>query len=160
MFIQTEATPNPATLKFIPGRTVLDTGTMEFSNRDAAARSPLAERLFGVPGVSSVFYGYDFVTVTKADGDWQHLKPAILGAIMEHYMSGAPLLADGGAVLGTLCVIERKPRHLDAHQREALQALSRAVVGQLEHDQASTSPPSALQVRLLRWLRDTSPSLG
>ena len=95
MFIQTEATPNPATLKFIPGRTVLDTGTMEFSNRDAATRSPLAARLFGVPGVSSVFYGYDFVTVTKADGDWQHLKPAILGAIMEHYMSGAPLLAGG-----------------------------------------------------------------
>ena len=97
MFIQTEATPNPATLKFIPGRTVLDTGTMEFSSREAAARSPLAERLFGVPGISGVFYGYDFVTVTKADGDWQHLKPAILGAIMEHYMSGAPLLADGTA---------------------------------------------------------------
>ena len=65
MFIQTEATPNPATLKFIPGRTVLDTGTMEFANREAAARSPLAERLFGVPGVTSVFYGSDFVTVTK-----------------------------------------------------------------------------------------------
>ena len=97
MFIQTEATPNPATLKFIPGRTVLDSGTMEFVNREAAARSPLAEKLFGVPGVTSVFYGSDFVTVTKDDSDWQHLKPAILGAIMEHYMSGAPLLADGSA---------------------------------------------------------------
>ena len=97
MFIQTEATPNPATLKFIPGRTVLDTGTMEFASREAAARSPLATRLFDVPGVTGVFYGADFVTVTKADGDWQHLKPAILGAIMEHYMSGAPLLADGTA---------------------------------------------------------------
>jgi Fe-S cluster biogenesis protein NfuA len=95
MFIQTEATPNPATLKFIPGRTVLDTGTMEFANREAAARSPLAERLFAVAGVTGVFYGSDFVTVTKDDSDWQHLKPAILGAIMEHYMSGAPLLADG-----------------------------------------------------------------
>ena len=95
MFIQTEATPNPATLKFIPGRTVLDSGTMEFTSRDAAARSPLAEKLFGVPGVTGVFYGSDFVTVTKDDSDWQHLKPAILGAIMEHYMSGAPLLADG-----------------------------------------------------------------
>lgn len=97
MFIQTEATPNPATLKFIPGRTVLDSGTMEFSSAESAARSPLAERLFAVPGVTGVFYGADFVTVTKADGDWQHLKPAILGAIMEHYMSGAPLLADGTA---------------------------------------------------------------
>ncbi|MGY3441417.1 MULTISPECIES: NifU family protein [unclassified Bradyrhizobium] len=95
MFIQTEATPNPATLKFIPGRLVLDTGTMEFSSAESAARSPLAERLFAVSGVTGVFYGADFITVTKADGDWQHLKPAILGAIMEHYMSGAPLLADG-----------------------------------------------------------------
>jgi Fe-S cluster biogenesis protein NfuA len=95
MFIQTEATPNPATLKFLPGRTVLDSGTMEFTSREAAARSPLAEKLFGVPGVTSVFYGSDFVTVTKDDSDWQHLKPAILGAIMEHYMSGGPLLADG-----------------------------------------------------------------
>jgi Fe-S cluster biogenesis protein NfuA len=97
MFIQTEATPNPATLKFIPGRTVLGSGTMEFTSREAAARSPLAEKLFGVPGVTSVFYGSDFVTVTKDDSDWQHLKPAILGAIMEHYMSGAPLLAGGSA---------------------------------------------------------------
>ncbi|KJC47372.1 iron transporter [Bradyrhizobium sp. LTSPM299] len=97
MFIQTEATPNPATLKFIPGRTVLDSGTLEFSTPESATRSPLAERLFAVSGVTGVFYGADFVTVTKADGDWQHLKPAILGAIMEHYMSGAPLLADGTA---------------------------------------------------------------
>ena len=95
MFIQTEATPNPATLKFIPGRTVLDNGTMEFVNKEAAARSPLAGRLFEVPGVTGVFYGSDFVTVTKDASDWQHLKPAILGVIMEHYMSGAPLLADG-----------------------------------------------------------------
>src|SRR3984885_6092145 len=102
MFIQTEATPNPATLKFIPGRTVLDAGTMEFSSRDAASRSPLAERLFSVPGVTSVFYGSDFVTVTKDDSDWQHLKPAILGAIMEHYMSGAPPLADGSAARGEI----------------------------------------------------------
>ena len=95
MFIQTEATPNPSTLKFIPGRTVLDGGTMEFSNRESAARSPLAERLFSVTGVTGVFFGSDFVTVTKDASDWQHLKPAILGAIMEHYMSGAPLLTDG-----------------------------------------------------------------
>ena len=102
MFIQTEATPNPATLKFIPGRDVLDSGTMEFTSREAAAKSPLAEKLFEVPGVTSVFYGSDFVTVTKDDSDWQHLKPAILGAIMEHYMSGAPLLADGSAPEGDI----------------------------------------------------------
>ncbi len=95
MFIQTEATPNPATLKFLPGRTVLGSGTLEFNDREAAARSPLAQRLFNVPGVAGVFYGSDFVTVTKDDSDWQHLKPAILGAIMEHYMSGSPLMIDG-----------------------------------------------------------------
>ncbi len=95
MFIQTEATPNPATLKFIPGRTVLDGGTMEFSSRESATRSPLAERLFEIAGVTGVFYGSDFITVTKSDSEWQHLKPAILGAIMEHYMSGESLLADG-----------------------------------------------------------------
>jgi Fe-S cluster biogenesis protein NfuA len=96
MFIQTEATPNPATLKFSPGRVVVDGGPMEFASREAATRSPLAEKLFDVPGVTSVFYGSDFITVTKAGGgEWQQLKPAILGAIMEHYMSGAPLLAGG-----------------------------------------------------------------
>ena len=79
MFIQTEATPNPATLKFIPGRVVLDAGTMEFTNHDSAHRSPLAAALFHVPGVTGVFYGSDFVTVTKDDSDWQHLKPAVLG---------------------------------------------------------------------------------
>ena len=97
MFIQTEATPNPTTLKFIPGRVVLDGGPMQFTTPEEAVRSPLAERLFAVPGVTGVFYGSDFITVTKNEGDWQHLKPAILGAIMEHYMSGAPLLADGTA---------------------------------------------------------------
>jgi Fe-S cluster biogenesis protein NfuA len=89
MFIQTEPTPNPATLKFLPGRTVLGDGTLEMRDVGEAAQSPLAERLFEVPGVSGVFFGSDFITVTKADGDWQQLKPQILGAIMEHYMSGA-----------------------------------------------------------------------
>ena len=92
MFIQTEATPNPATLKFIPGRTVLDSGTMEFTSREAAERSPLAARLLSVPGITGVFYGSDFVTVTKEGSDWLQLKPAILGAIMEHFMSGAPIM--------------------------------------------------------------------
>jgi Fe-S cluster biogenesis protein NfuA len=97
MFIQTEATPNPATLKFIPGRSVMPHGTLDMATREQAAKSALAERLFDVPGVTGVFYGADFITVTKAQGEWQQLKPAILGAIMEHYMSGAPVLGDGDA---------------------------------------------------------------
>jgi Fe-S cluster biogenesis protein NfuA len=93
MFIQTEATPNPATLKFLPGRAVLETGTLDLRSRDDAAQSPLAERLFAVDGVSGVFFGSDFIAVTKQDtAEWQHLKPMILGGIMEHFMSGAPLL--------------------------------------------------------------------
>ncbi|WP_020181302.1 NifU family protein [Methylopila sp. M107] len=97
MFIQTEVTPNPATLKFLPGRDVLPGGTMEFRSRDEAKASPLAENLFAVDGVTGVFYGSDFVTVTKAGGEWQHLKPAILGAIMEHFLSGHPLLVEGSS---------------------------------------------------------------
>ncbi|NGN42853.1 NifU family protein [Mesorhizobium sp. CGMCC 1.15528] len=97
MFIQTEATPNPATLKFLPGKEVLLDGTADFRDADAAREaSPLAGRLFDIPGVTGVFFGYDFVTVTKDGPDWQHLKPAILGAIMEHFMSGAPVMAVGG----------------------------------------------------------------
>jgi Fe-S cluster biogenesis protein NfuA len=97
MFIQTEATPNPATLKFLPGRPVLETGTLDMPTKDAAKQSPLAARLFDVPNVGAVFFGSDFIAVTKTDGEWQQIKPAILGAIMEHYMSGAPLLADGAS---------------------------------------------------------------
>ena len=97
MFIQTEATPNPATLKFLPGRTVLTHGTLEIRDAAAAAQSPLAERLFGIDGVSGVFLGSDFISITKSDGEWQQLKPAILGAVMEHFMSGAPILRDEAA---------------------------------------------------------------
>jgi Fe-S cluster biogenesis protein NfuA len=96
MFIQTEATPNPATLKFLPGRAVLENGTLELRDREQATQSPLAEQLFAIPGISGVFFGSDFITVTKDEGgEWQQLKPMILGAIMEHYMSGAPLVAAG-----------------------------------------------------------------
>ncbi len=94
MFIQTEATPNPATLKFLPGLPVLEQGTMEFKNSTDAASSPLAARLFDIEGVSGVFFGSDFISVTKNKAEWQHLKPAILGAIMEHFMSGAAV-SDG-----------------------------------------------------------------
>jgi len=97
MFIQTEATPNPATLKFLPGRRVLESGTLDMPNKADAAHSPLAERLFSIPNVGGVFYGSDFISVTKSDGDWQQIKPAILGAIMEHYMSGSPLVAANAA---------------------------------------------------------------
>src|SRR5882724_1033247 len=98
MFIQTELTPNPATLKFLPGRTVIENGTANFTDAAAAARSPLAERLFGLQGVTGVFLGSDFITVMKdEDTDWYQLKPAILGIIMEHLTSGhAVLLDDGG----------------------------------------------------------------
>src|SRR5215470_2855791 len=96
MFIQTEPTPNPATLKFIPGKTVLGDGTLDFRDKSEATASPLAQRLFGVDGVTGVFLGSDFISVTKSEADeWQHIKPAILGAIMEHYMSGAPVIANG-----------------------------------------------------------------
>lgn len=99
MFIQTETTPNPATLKFLPGEIVVGEGTAEFKDAaDASSRSPLAARLFDVPGVTGIFFGYDFVTVTKnEDTAWQHIKPAILGAIMEHFMSDQPVMAADGA---------------------------------------------------------------
>jgi Fe-S cluster biogenesis protein NfuA len=107
MFIQTEATPNPATLKFLPGREVMPSGTADFRNAEGGrAASPLAGRLFDIKGVTGVFFGYDFITVTSdGSADWQHLKPAILGTIMEHFMSGQPVMvsqageaeaADGG----------------------------------------------------------------
>ncbi|AYC99438.1 NifU family protein [Neorhizobium sp. NCHU2750] len=102
MFIQTEATPNPATLKFLPGKVVLEKGTAEFRNGDEAAASPLALRLFAVPGVTGVYFGYDFITVTKSDAEWQHLKPAILGTIMEHFMSGQPIMGGGSAMAEAL----------------------------------------------------------
>lgn len=90
MFIQTESTPNPATLKFLPGQPVMQAGTADFPHREGAASSPLASRIFGVEGVEGVFLGPDFITVTKAEGqDWSHLKPGILGAILEHFQSGA-----------------------------------------------------------------------
>jgi Fe-S cluster biogenesis protein NfuA len=100
MFIQTESTPNPATLKFLPGQTVMHAGTADFPNPDSAGPSPLARRIFANDGVTGVFFGPDFVTVTKAeDVDWAHIKPGILGAIMEHFQSGQPVIeGDAGAV--------------------------------------------------------------
>ncbi|NBE06673.1 NifU family protein [Paragemmobacter ruber] len=101
MFIQTESTPNPATLKFLPGQTVLELGTADFPSAEAAQKSPLARRIFATGGVAGVFFGTDFVTVTKVEGvEWDHVKPAILGAIMEHYQSGAAVIEGEGAAGG------------------------------------------------------------
>ncbi len=99
MFIQTEETPNPATLKFLPGQPVMESGTANFPTREDAAASPLANRLYELDGVNGVFFGADFITVTKTDDQhWAALKPPVLGLIMEHLTSGAPLFTDGGGV--------------------------------------------------------------
>jgi Fe-S cluster biogenesis protein NfuA len=102
VFIQTEQTPNPATLKFLPGRIVLESGTADFSTKEqAAGRSPLAESLFAVEGVAAVFFGSDFVTITKTpDQDWYVMKPAILGVIMEHFTVGGPVMTDDAPTVG------------------------------------------------------------
>ena len=95
MFIETEPTPNPNTLKFLPGRAVMPEGTLDIRDPKTAEQSPLANALFSIQGVKGVFFGSDFVSVTKDSGDWGHYKPSILGAIMEHFMSGAPLVVAG-----------------------------------------------------------------
>ena len=129
MFIQTETTPNPATLKFLPGREVLGERTANFTAAEEAAVSPLAARLFELPDVTGVFLGQDFITVTKADGDWQDLKPQILGEIMDHFMSGQPVLtgdlpdtdaAGGGADTEDDAVISQIKELLDTRVRPAV----------------------------------------
>lgn len=98
MFIQTEETPNPATMKFLPGREVLGTGTMDITSSTEAAPSPLARRLFQIDGVRGVFLGGDFISVTKAgDKNWAEMRTPLLTAIMDHYMSGKPVLEKDGA---------------------------------------------------------------
>lgn len=92
MFIQTEQTPNPATLKFIPGEVVLESGTMFFEKKEDAGVSPLAQVLFEIEGVSAVFLGADFITIENNGADWNDLKPAVLGTIMEHYSAGLPVV--------------------------------------------------------------------
>ncbi len=93
MFIETEGTPNPSTLKFLPGRDVMGAGTADFAYADAAGRSPLATALFALPGVARVFLGGDFITITKSGlATWQALKPQVLGVIMEHFVAGLPVI--------------------------------------------------------------------
>ncbi|WP_085902610.1 MULTISPECIES: NifU family protein [Kiloniella] len=102
MFIQTEQTPNPATLKFLPGCPVLDGGTAFFEAKEAASNSPLALRLFEIEGVTGVFFGGDFITITKAeDKEWYILKPSILGTIMEHFTAGRPVITDASEAMSS-----------------------------------------------------------
>ena len=100
MFIQTEVTPNPATLKFLPGRQVMEDGTFEARSVDEAERSPLAKALMDIPGVGSVFFAPEFISVTKTEGEWQHLRPSILGVVTEFYLSGEPLMKGAAQASG------------------------------------------------------------
>ncbi len=130
MFIQTEETPNPATLKFLPGCTVMPRGTANFTDAAAAAASPLAEKLFSFAEVSGVFFGTDFITVTKsADADWYHLKPAILAAIMEHFTTGRALFAAGHAV-GDEPAADEEEDEIGAQIKELLETRVRPAVAQ------------------------------
>ncbi len=116
MFIETESTPNPATLKFLPGKPVMGTGTADFASPDVAGSSPLATALFALPGVARVFLGADFITVTKGDADWQSLRAQVLGAIMEHFVAGRPVM-EGAA---------------DAAQEDAIAPEDQEVVDQIK----------------------------
>lgn len=134
MFIQTEQTPNPLTLKFLPGREVMGEGTREFRTVDEAAASPLAGALFAIGGVARVFYGPDFVTVTKVAAetpDWRHLKAPILSEIMDHYVSGRPLIEEGSpALAGAEQVYEGEAAQIVAEIKELLDTRVRPAVAQ------------------------------
>jgi Fe-S cluster biogenesis protein NfuA len=130
MFIQTEQTPNPVTLKFLPGRAVMTTGTANFTSPEAAGASPLAERLFALPDVAGVFFGADFITVTKAEeGDWYRLKPAILAAIMEHFTAGRPVFA-AGTHAGAIAAEDEEEDEVVAQIKELLETRVRPAVAQ------------------------------
>ena len=131
MFIQTERTPNPATLKFLPGEAVMSSGTADFRDAEAAERSPLARRLFQIEGVTGVFFGGDFVSVSKSDaGDWQLLKPVILGVIMEHFVAGHPLLLDDAAQTAEVEADDGADAEIVAQIKELLDTRVRPAVAQ------------------------------
>lgn len=130
MFIQTEATPNPATLKFIPGREVMRSGTLDFRDPESAAVSPLASAIFTVDGVNGVFFGPDFITVSKENVEWSHVKPAILGAIMNHFTSGQPLMTDGSDSGSDHAEHEGPEAHVVAKIKELLDTRVRPAVAQ------------------------------
>ncbi len=130
MFIQTESTPNPATLKFLPGRAVLDDGVADFPTRESAQKSPLAQRLFDLDGVSGVMFGADFITVTKSGTEWPQLKPMVLGAIMEHFTKGLPVIE--GEVQSSIVREEYDPEDEDivVQIKELLESRVRPAVAQ------------------------------
>jgi len=131
MFIQTEQTPNPATLKFLPGCPVMTAGTANFTSEQAAHTSPLAERLFSLPEVTGVFLGADFVTVTKnEEGDWYRLKPAILAVIMEHFTTGRPVLLREPAVGESAEAGQDEEDEVVAQIKELLETRVRPAVAQ------------------------------
>ncbi len=130
MFIQTEATPNPATLKFIPGKAVIPGGTADFRSASEAEASPLASRLFEVDGVTGVFLGSDFISVTKGTAEWQHLKPMILGVIMEHYLSGAPIMDAAGGEASEEGSFDPKDAEVVGTIKELLETRVRPAVAQ------------------------------
>jgi Fe-S cluster biogenesis protein NfuA len=131
MFIQTEQTPNPATLKFLPGRAVMERGTADFPDAAAARVSPLAERLFALPEVSGVFFGADFITVTKhGEADWYHLKPAVLAAIMEHFTTGRPVFVAGAGAPDNAALVDDDEDEIVAQIKELLETRVRPAVAQ------------------------------
>ena len=133
MFIQTEHTPNPEVLKFLPGREVMGEGSREFRSADEAVASTLAQSLFAIDGVARVFFGPDFLTVTKAsaDVDWSHLKAPVLAAVMDHYTSGGPLFAsDEGAVSHDAEAYEGETAQIVAEIKDLLDTRIRPAVAQ------------------------------
>lgn len=131
MFIQTEQTPNPATLKFLPGREVMEQGTADFPDPESAKRSPLAQRLFQVEGVAGVFLGSDFITITKAEGkEWYLLKPALLGIIMEHFTANRPVILADAAGEPAATVHDAEDAEIVEQIRELLDTRVRPAVAQ------------------------------
>lgn len=130
MFIQTEATPNPQVLKFLPGRDLLPRGSREFVSVDEADASPLARALFAIPGVTRVYFGDDFLTVSKdRDRDWAHLKAPILAEIMDHFTSGAPLI-EGEAAAEDEEVYEGETAQIVAEIKDLIDTRIRPAVAQ------------------------------
>ncbi len=131
MFIQTEQTPNPATLKFIPGRTVMAEGAADFRSADEAGRSPLAKRLFEIDGVTGVFLGSDFVAVSKGDeAEWYLLKPAILGVIMEHFTAGHAVISEESPGAGQEDEVREEDMEIVGQIKELLDTRVRPAVAQ------------------------------